>query len=115
MRSAIFIPTSGSPSMRAPEGPLSPALVLYGTRLLPLHSHPDPNRSRRYRRNRVLIGPIIGIRNECAVRIERTAGQESRGGVLLIEQVDEACEYLCILRNVVRTLQIDHRVSRNPA
>ena len=40
------------------------------TRLLPLHSHPGPNRSRRRWGHRVLIGPVIGIGNECAVRVK---------------------------------------------
>src|SRR6185312_1693578 len=57
----------------------------------------------------------IWIRNETAVWIERADGQESGGGVALIEQVDEARKDLGVLRNGISALQVHHGVSRYPA
>ena len=50
-------------------------------------TNPDsgPDRARRRRRDRVLIGPIAGVRTERAVRIERVGSEEAGSGVALVE------------------------------
>src|SRR6266404_8668921 len=83
--------------------------------LLPAYPHPGPKRPRRRGSHGILVGPVVRVRYERAIRSERARVQKPGGRVLLVEHIDEADEELRTLGHVIGTLQVDHGVSGNPA
>src|SRR5450631_4708085 len=79
-----------------------------------VYANPGPDGARLPGRHCILIGPLVRVGAKRAVWVERIVGQKPTSGIFLVEQIDQPREQFEILRDVIRTAQIDYRVTGNP-